>query len=87
MIPATLSIDGIIVYNEQLTQQIAEAKDVPYGELDSTIRAAAIVACEKIIQQSNLTSLELDYLLWGHIGKQQAYRKAERHYTKDTLFY
>lgn len=53
------------------------------------MRAAAIYACEEIVKlsQGKFNSVELDYYLWGTVGKEKEFREYERHYTRNTIFY
>jgi hypothetical protein len=86
VIPACLVKDGILELEESLHKKIQEGTNIARGPLDTEIRAVALLACEKILDfigRDKINALQLDYFLWSELGKQEEYRKFERHATKD----
>lgn len=67
---------------------IDEKKSLENKEWEIILRAATIVAGQKIIDQAEnqFNSSDLDYYLWKQ-GKEPAFRSNERHAVKDTIYY
>ncbi|KAI9020762.1 hypothetical protein CLU79DRAFT_719860 [Phycomyces nitens] len=95
VIPTMLEHLGILIIPSEWKQEIVDNKDV--GEEKATIlRAAAIVACDKIVQLTrssspigpiaNMTEGDLDVYLW-RLGKEGEYRKIPRVEWRDTVMF
>lgn len=69
-VPQILRTLGVLVYDEALTATIATRQRIPAGSrMEMEIRAATIVACDRIAAamrslNREITSAELDWLLW-----------------------
>ncbi|KAG2378108.1 hypothetical protein C9374_008730 [Naegleria lovaniensis] len=95
VIPATLIKAGVLEIDEEMKLKIHDGKPFKYGSpAEVELRALAVHASEEIIRIANsepynadINSLHLDYYLWGELGKQEEFRKFERHSTPDTVFY
>ena len=58
------------------------------GEEEGMLRAAAVAACERIVERAEgaFDARQLDAFLWK-LGKEPQYRGVARHATKDTVYY
>jgi hypothetical protein len=88
VIPAVLIKEGILIPSKDLSDRISKGVELKSGVEECELRACAITACEEIVAKSGkITPLELDYYIWGTLGKIKEYREFERHYCPDTIFY
>lgn len=87
----------MIELSEGLAKKIDSAATLKPGDQEIEMRAIAIQVCDSIIEKARekypgeefkeiFNSIHLDYYLWT-LGKEPEFRKFERHYTKDTIFY
>ncbi|CAH0478996.1 unnamed protein product [Peronospora belbahrii] len=88
VLPCVLHALGILEYDADLENRIRCGKELPTGQQECELRAAAIVACEQIVAESKgrISTLELDCYLW-RLVKEDRFRGLERHATRDTFFY
>ena len=101
VIPCVLRQLGILTISDSLTSHLDSGKVLKTGPREVELRACAITACEDVLKRArekwenneskqsllkSLTVVQLDYYLWV-IGKDPEFRKTERHYTRDTVFY
>ncbi|OQR93367.1 hypothetical protein ACHHYP_02617 [Achlya hypogyna] len=86
VLPCVLRAMGILQYTDELADQIASNTLLPKGGVEVELRAAAVVACDKIVAATGLDMIALDSYLW-RVGKEPAYRSLPRHATQDTVFY
>lgn len=88
VLPAVLRKLGLLVLSDELASAIDGKVDVPAGPTEVELRAAAIIACQAIVEGSDgsISAVLLDYYLWA-LGKEEPFRSLERHATKDTSFY
>jgi hypothetical protein len=87
VLPAVLMCDEILILDEEIRKKIDDGKEIKAGPIEAEIRSISIFICEEIIKlNEKLNSVNLDYYLWK-IGKEEKYRKYERHSTKNTIFY
>jgi len=91
VLPAVLRELGVISVDESVAQAITENRPLSRNA-EIALRAVAVDACEKIVAAvrnagGELMPCELDAYLWGTLGKQERFRKLERHVRKDTIFY
>ena len=71
-VPQLLREEGVLVYTEALASQIDEERELQAGgEEESEIRAATIVAVERIKKHINkfligmqVSAIEVDWILW-----------------------
>lgn len=64
-IPKILEAEGCLKYSHQLKNDIIEGKLIPKGSLmECEIRAAAIVACQKIAKECGVTMCKVDDYMW-----------------------
>lgn len=91
LVPHVLRIDQILNYKETLCTRIEAGKLIESGSREEIeIRACAVHAVELLKKELNelgneLTSPELDYLLWNK-GQKPYYKAIPRHRTR-TVFY
>lgn len=94
VICAVLRKEGVICVSESLAASIEDHVPLASGsEEEVALRAAAMVGVEEVVRHvsalsgEGLTPTELGNYLWGVLGKKPAYRRFNRHATKDTVFY
>ena len=91
LVPHVLRVDNVLFYEEALSARIDAGELVPSGSAEEIeIRACAVHAVELLKEELNImgydvTSSELDYLLWNR-GQQPYYKAKPRHRTR-TVFY
>jgi hypothetical protein len=91
LVPHVLRVDNVLLYEEALSARIDAGELIPSGSAEEIeIRACAVHAVELLKEELNregydVTSLELDYLLWNR-GQQPYYKAKPRHRTR-TVFY
>jgi hypothetical protein len=89
VIPAMLVYQGVLRLSPALHQVIHQQRTpLARGPEEAELRAAALVACERIVAAAGdeFTALDLGYYLWRS-GKAPGVRQFARHHTKDTIFY
>ncbi|ETL45275.1 hypothetical protein F441_04750 [Phytophthora nicotianae CJ01A1] len=88
VLPCVLHALGVLEYDASLEARINRGEELPAGKEECELRAAAVVACDQIVAESNgrIGTLELDFYLW-RVGKEDRFRGLERHATRDTFFY
>ena len=91
LVPHVLRIDQILIYEETLCARIEAGELIESGSREEIeIRACAVHAVELLKKELNelgneVTSPELDYLLWNR-GQKPYYKAIPRHRTR-TVFY
>ena len=91
LVPHVLRVDSILLYEEELSSHIDAGELIPSGSAEEIeIRACALHAVELLKNElnrsgHNVTSMELDFLLWNR-GQQPAYKSIPRHRAR-TVFY
>lgn len=91
LVPHVLSVDKILLYDQNLADRIDAGKLIPAGSPDEVeIRACGLHAVELLKKELGkagyqVTSCGLDYLLWNR-GQQPYYKAIPRHRTR-TVFY
>ncbi|KAG7397425.1 hypothetical protein PHYBOEH_000779 [Phytophthora boehmeriae] len=88
VLPCVLHALGVLEYDAELEAKINRSEELPAGQQECELRAAALVACDQIVAESKgaISTLELDFYLW-RVGKEDRFRGLERHATRDTYFY
>ncbi|KAF4315905.1 hypothetical protein BBO99_00007955 [Phytophthora kernoviae] len=88
VLPCVLHALGVLEYDVELEAKINRGEELPAGQQECELRAAALVACDQIVAESKggISTLELDFYLW-RVGKEDRFRGLERHATRDTFFY
>jgi len=98
VLPAVLRELKILKVADSVRERIDQGDAIKAAEqIDTELRAAAIVASEAIIRIAHTpeflscglgetNSMMLDYYLWK-VGKEPQFRTIQRHSTKDTIFY
>jgi len=89
VVPAVLVYHKVLRLSESLFSTIHERREpLPRGPQECELRAAGLVACERLAEASDgaFTPLDLGYYLWL-AGKVPEIRRFTRHHTKDTIFY
>jgi Potential Queuosine, Q, salvage protein family len=85
LVPHVLRVDGVLVYDEELSARIDREELLPPGEEEREIRACAVHACERIATRLSVPPRILDVWLWNR-GQQPHYKAIPRHRTR-TVFY
>ena len=91
LVPHVLRMDGILIYEEALSMRIDAEELIESGSREEIeIRACAVHAVELLKKEmrklgKEVTSPELDYLLWNR-GQKPYYKAVPRHRTR-TVFY
>ncbi|MBJ6724712.1 queuosine salvage family protein [Geomesophilobacter sediminis] len=91
LVPHVLRLDGILEYRPELLARIQAGAPIPAGSPEEAeIRAAAVHACELIVEELRgqgvaADAMRLDNLLW-HRGQEPRYRAHPRHRSR-TAFY
>jgi hypothetical protein len=97
VLPAVLRAKGVLLYSPSLAALVdSDSKPISNREQEASIRAAAVVACERIVDEFNahhaaagdaprLNSVLLDYHLW-QLGKEPDMRKLPRHATHSAFY-
>jgi hypothetical protein len=85
LVPHVLRVDGVLVYDPELSARIDREELLPPGEEEREIRACAVHACERIAARLNVPPRILDVWLWNR-GQQPHYKAIPRHRTR-TVFY
>ncbi|KAI7868908.1 hypothetical protein BDF14DRAFT_1874459 [Spinellus fusiger] len=93
VIPTLLVHLGIVTIPQAWKEDIEANRDIG-GERATVLRAASIVACERIVQLarssvgpvSTMKEGDLDIYLW-RLGKEEAYRKIPRFEWRDTVMF
>ena len=79
----------MLVVEQGLADKIDGGVVLPPGEAEVALRACAVQAVEVMsaAQDGEVTAAEIDFFLWGQLGKTGEYRRQARHATQDTIFY
>jgi hypothetical protein len=85
LVPHVLRMDGVLVYDEELSAQIDAAQPLAIGGAEREIRACAVHACELIAQRCGRQAREIDNWLWNR-GQDPYYKSRPRHRCR-TVFY
>lgn len=96
VLPAVLRAQGVLVYSPELAKAVDSGVKITDRTQEASIRAGAVVACEKIIGRYNalkgtpdhprpLNAVRLDYDLWL-AGKKPEFRKLARHATHSIYY-
>jgi hypothetical protein len=92
LVPHVLRLDEVLLYDESLAQRIDAEELIPAGSNEEIeIRACALHAVELIKEAlpaggKDVTSMQLDYLLWNR-GQQSNYKRAKPRHRTRTVFY
>ena len=93
VVPFVLMKDNVIKikaeYLDEFNENINKQKILLSSDLECEIRACSVWAIELILKsrkENDIGVSQLTYYLWKK-GKFPGYRKHERHYTRDTIFY
>ncbi len=90
VLPAVFRIDGVLeITDEKLKEKIEKEVVLKPGREEAELRVAAVEIFERLVALSNgkVNAMELDYYIWGNVGKQPSYRQQPRHYCQGTIFY
>jgi hypothetical protein len=85
LVPHVLRVDGVLVYDDELSAKIDGGELLPPGEEEREIRACAVDACERIAVRLGVPPRVLDVWLWNR-GQEPRYKALPRHRTR-TVFY
>eukprot|EP00455_Lapot_gusevi_P010323 TRINITY_DN1465_c0_g2_i1.p1 TRINITY_DN1465_c0_g2~~TRINITY_DN1465_c0_g2_i1.p1 ORF type:complete len:122 (+),score=14.43 TRINITY_DN1465_c0_g2_i1:424-789(+) len=91
VLPCVLSHLGILDVSQTLKDRIEQGETVE-GNPEIELRAAAVVACEEIMQEITRQNLppvlgmQLDYYFWS-LGKDATFRPLTRHANPHTYYY
>ena len=85
LVPHVLRVDGVLVYDPDLSARIDREELLPPGEEEREIRACAVHACERISARMNVPPRILDVWLWNR-GQQPHYKAIPRHRTRTVVY-
>jgi hypothetical protein len=85
LLPHVLHVDGVLIYDDDLSARIDAGSILPPGGAEREIRACALHACELIAQRTGVPPRTLDAWLWNR-GQAPAYKARPRHRCR-TVFY
>ncbi|KAL7694136.1 putative queuosine salvage protein family [Plasmopara halstedii] len=79
VLPCVLHAVGVLEYDPELEARINQNEELPAGQYECELRAAALVACDEIVKASKgrINILQLDYYLW-RLGKHDRFRNLEQ---------
>lgn len=92
LVPHVLRVDGLLLYDEGLASRIDRGERIPsHSEEEVEIRACAVHAAELIKHElqrkaHDVTSADLDFLLWNR-GQQEYYKTIKPRHRTRTVFY
>ncbi|ORX82644.1 hypothetical protein BCR32DRAFT_267504 [Anaeromyces robustus] len=96
VIPTVLIKLGVLVPSSQVFKAIENKENMAKSNMDVKLRAASIVACERIVKKlksqnisfmnNEILETDIDTYLWN-LGKEEKYRDLIRIVNKDTIFY
>eukprot|EP00727_Mastigamoeba_balamuthi_P003518 m51a1_g13163 hypothetical protein (353) ;mRNA; r:62543-64032 len=99
VLPAVLRHFGALRLSERAAQAVDGQEDLQGGSgLEVELRAAALVACERVLAAvhasggqlagvlAGMTMMDLDWYLWT-VGKRPGIRQVERHVCRNTIYY
>ena len=87
VLPAVLRKEGVLRLSPALEQAIDQGASLPNAEDEVALRASAIAAIESMAAHIGVSEPDLDFYLWGVLGKAEGYRSFPRHSAKNTVFY
>jgi hypothetical protein len=85
LVPHVLRVDGVLIYDSELSARIDAEHLLPPGEEETEIRACAVHACELIADAAGVAPWTLDHRLWNR-GQAPRYKDRPRHRTR-TVYY
>ena len=86
VLPAVLRKEGVLRLSPSLEASIDTG--IPVAQEDEVaLRACAVTAIEAMAAHLGMSAPDLDYYLWGVLGKAEGYRNYPRHSAKTTVFY
>jgi len=96
VIPTVLIDLGVLIPSSDILSAIKNKENMSKTNTDVKLRAASIVACEKItkiLKEQNVTCMDneiletdIDNYIWN-LGKEEKYRGLVRIVNKDTIYY
>jgi hypothetical protein len=86
LVPHVLRLDGVLDYDAELLARINREELIAAGSQEELeIRGCALHAVELLRSHLDVTSMQLDYVLWNR-GQQPFYKAQPRHRSR-TVFY
>jgi len=96
VIPTVLIELGVLIPSSEVLLAIKSKKNMSKSNTDVKLRAASIVACEKVVQKlkeqnikymdNEILETDIDTYIWN-LGKEEKYRGLNRIVNKDTIYY
>jgi len=92
LVPHVLKLDGVLRYDHKLDERIAREELISAGSGEEVeIRACGLDAVERMVESlrqdgHDVTSMQLDYLLWNR-GQSPQYKKFKPRHRTRTMFY
>lgn len=78
LVPHVLRCDGVLIYDEELSQHIDSGRLLALGGPEREVRACALHACELIAKRTGVPPRTLDNWLWSR-GQAPQYKARPRH--------
>jgi hypothetical protein len=85
LIPHVLRVDGALRLDPKLAAHIDAGRLLEPGEQERELRAAAVVACERLAATLGMSEPELDNVLWTR-GQGERYTASPAHLTRTTFY-
>jgi hypothetical protein len=85
LVPHVLRVDGVLRLEPWLEAHIDAGRLLPPGGPEEELRAAAVVACERLAARLGVTDAELDNLLWNR-GQAPRYQARPAHLCRTTFY-
>ncbi|MEA2492715.1 MAG: hypothetical protein QOJ29_626 [Thermoleophilaceae bacterium] len=85
LVPHVLRVDGVLVYDDELSARIDSGELLEPGDAEREIRGCAVHACTLIARELSVPERDLDVMLWNR-GQGERYKSRPRHRTR-TVFY
>jgi hypothetical protein len=85
LVPHVLRVDGVLVYEPELAEQIDAGVILDPGGEEREIRACAVHACEQIAALMDVPPRTLDNWLWNR-GQRPEYKAIPRHRCQSTNY-
>lgn len=88
LLPHVLRADGVLEYDDALAQAIDAGEELPHGaQAERELRAATIVACDRLARDAGIAPRVLDNIMWNR-GVQPPYTTGPHrpHRTRTTAY-
>lgn len=86
-VPQVLQMDGVLSYTPELTQAIAQGRELPSGSAEEVeIRACAGHVVELLADLMKMKAVDVDHILWHRHAEDPAYVDETSHRTRSSFY-